>query len=113
MIKILKFGEVSAKDIFARTEPTVNVEAVVSEIIEDVKKNGDKALYKYSEKFDTAKLDSLTVSEEEIKEAVDSVEPKFLEILKTAAENIREYHKNQVRSGFEIKKQVDGQHKRG
>ncbi|MDD6479644.1 MAG: histidinol dehydrogenase [Oscillospiraceae bacterium] len=107
MIKILKFGEVSANDIFARTEPTVNVEAVVSEIIENVKKNGDKALYEYSEKFDKAKLDSLAVSEAEIEEAVNSVEPEFLEILKSAAENIREYHKNQVRSGFEIKK-ADG-----
>lgn len=107
MIKILKFGEVSKDDIFARTEPAVNVEAIVSEIIENVKQNGDKALYEYNEKFDKAKLDSLLVSEEEIKEAVALVEPKFLEILKTAAQNIREYHKNQVRSGFEIKK-ADG-----
>ena len=107
MIKILKFGEVSKDDIFARTEPAVNVEAIVSEIIENVKKNGDKALYEYNEKFDKAKLDSLLVSEEEIKEAVALVEPKFLEILKTAAQNIREYHKKQVRSGFEIKK-ADG-----
>lgn len=107
MIKILKIGEVSTSDIFARTEPTVNVEAVVSEIIENVKKNGDKSLYEYSEKFDNAKLNSFEVSQEEIKEAVNLVEPKFLEILKSAAENIREYHKNQVRSGFEIKK-ADG-----
>ena len=105
MIKILKFGEVSANDIFARTEPNVDVEAVVSEIIENVRKNGDKALYEYSEKFDKAKLEELAVSAEEIEEAVNSVEPKFLEILKTAAENIRLYHKNQVRSGFEIKKE--------
>ena len=107
MIKILKFGEVSKDDIFARTEPAVNVEAIVSEIIENVKQNGDKALYEYNERFDKAKLDSLLVSEEEIEEAVNLVEPKFLEILKTAAQNIREYHKNQVRSGFEIKK-ADG-----
>ena len=107
MIRILKVGEVSANDIFARTEPTVNVEAVVSEIIDNVRKNGDKALFEYCEKFDKAKLDSLLVSEAEIKEAVDSVEPKFLDILKSAAENIREYHKNQVRNGFEIKK-ADG-----
>ena len=107
MIKILKFGEVSADDIFARTEPAVNVEAIVTEIIENVKQNGDNALYEYCEWFDKAKLQSLQVSEEEIKEAVALVEPQFLEILKTAAQNIREYHKNQVRSGFEIKK-ADG-----
>ena len=47
MIRILKFGEVSANDIFARTEPTVNVEAVVSEIIDNVRKNVDKALFEY------------------------------------------------------------------
>jgi len=105
MIKILKFGEVTADDIFARTEPTINVEEIVREIIENVRNNGAKALYEYSEKFDKATLDCLAVSEEEIKEAVNSVEPKFLEILKSAAQNIREYHKNQVRSGFEIKKE--------
>ena len=107
MIKILKFGEVSADDIFARTEPSVNVEAVVGEIIENVRKNGDKALYYYCEKFDKASLSSLTVTQEEIKEAVNSVEPEFLEILKSAAQNIREYHQNQVRTGFEIKKTAD------
>ena len=107
MIKILKFGEVSADEILARQEPTVNVESIVTEIIENVKANGDKALYEYSEKFDKAKLDNLAVTKEEINEAVSLVEPEFLEILKKAAENIRLYHKNQVRNGFEIKR-ADG-----
>ena len=104
MIKILKVGEVSKSEIFARADMGQNVEAIVSDIINNVRQNGDKALYEYSEKFDKAKLDSLLVTPEEIVEAVSLVEPKFLEILKTAAENIREYHKNQLREGFEIKK---------
>ena len=105
MIKILKVGEVAPQDIFARSEATVNVEAVVSEIIANVQKSGDKALFAYCEKFDKAKLSSLAVSAEEIDEAVSLVEPEFLEILKKAAENIRAYHQNQKREGFEIQKE--------
>ena len=104
MIKILKVGEVSNSEIFARADMGQNVEEIVTDIINNVRQNGDSALYEYSEKFDKAKLDSLLVTKGEIDEAVSLVEPKFLEILKTAAENIREYHKNQVREGFEIKK---------
>jgi len=102
MIKILKYGEVAAEDIFARVEPMVNVEAVVSEIIADVRANGDMALYKYCEKFDGARLDSLLVTEEEIAEAVAAVEPEFLEILRKAAANIRKFHEKQVRNSFII-----------
>ncbi len=103
MIKILKYGEVANEEIFARAEASMNVEAIVTEIIENVKQNGDKALFHYCEKFDKAKLSSLLVTAEEIEEAVNTVEPKFLEILKTAAQNIRNFHKNQLREGFEIK----------
>ena len=102
MIKIMKFGEVSSDEIFARTEPSVNVEAVVTEIIDDVRKNGDAALYKYCEKFDKAKLDSLIVSQNEIEEALGLVEDEFLEILKKAASNIRKFHEKQVRNSFII-----------
>jgi histidinol dehydrogenase len=93
MIKILKYGEVSRDEIFARTEPAVNVEATVTEIINNVRKNGDKALFEYCEKFDKAKLDSLQVTEAEIDEAISLVEPKFLDILSRAAANISDITK--------------------
>lgn len=102
MIKILEYGEVANEDIFARVVPTVNVEAIVADIIENVKTNGDKALFEYTEKFDKAVLSSLLVSEEEIEEAVNAVEPEFLEILKKAAKNIRKFHEKQVRNSFII-----------
>lgn len=105
MIKILKCGEVSRQEIFARAVPTVNVEAVVTEIIENVKQNGDRALYDYCEKFDKAKLSALQVTEEEIEAAVNAVEPKFLEVLSAAAENIRKFHEKQVRNSFIINDQ--------
>ena len=102
MIKILKYGEVKSEEIFARAESATNVEEIVADIIYNVRKNGDKALFEYCEKFDKAKLDTLLVSKEEIDEAVALVEPKFLEILKNAAANIRKFHERQVRNSFII-----------
>lgn len=100
MIRIMKVGEVASDEIFARVEPKTDVEAIVSDIIATVSKDGDKALFAYEEKFDKAKLASLEVSKEEIDAAVSSVEPRFLEILKKAAENIRKFHECQVRRSF-------------
>ena len=105
MIQILKYGEVNNQEIFARTEPAVNVEAVVAEIIENVRKNGDKALLEYSRKFDKAELTSLQVTKEEMEEALASVDPAFLEILREAAENIRRFHEKQKRTSFILNEQ--------
>ncbi len=100
MIKIMKYGEVSPEEIFARGTAATDVSGIVRDIIDNVKANGDKALYEYCEKFDKAKLSSLEVSTEEIDEAFAAVEPQFIEILKQAAENIRAFHKQQVRQSF-------------
>ena len=102
MIKIMKYGDVPAEEIFARGTAAADVSGIVSDIIEDVKKRGDEALLYYCEKFDRAKLTSLEVTAEEIDEAFSLVEPEFIEILKKAAENIREFHKAQVRNSFII-----------
>ncbi len=102
MIKILKYGEVENKDIFARVTPKVDVESIVSEIIENVKKTGDKALFEYAEKFDKVSLSNLEVSKEEMEEAVRKVEPRFIKVLEKAAANIRKFHEKQVRNGFII-----------
>lgn len=102
MIKILKYDEVAKDEIFARVVPQMDVEQIVADIITDVRKNGDEALYKYCEKFDKAKLDSLQVSEAEFSEAMDSVEPEFIRILEEATENIKKFHQKQVRNSFII-----------
>lgn len=102
MIKIMKYGEVSPEEIFARTEPTSNVTDIVADIIADVRKNGDQALFAYCEKFDGAKLTSLQVSEAEIEEAVASVDKEFLAVIEKAATNIRKFHEKQVRTSFII-----------
>ena len=102
MIKILKYGQVPNDQVFARVSPTVNVEGIVADIIANVRKNGDKAVLEYNEKFDKAKLDTLPVSQQEIDEAFASVAPEFLAILEEAAENIRNFHSRQVRNSFVI-----------
>lgn len=102
MIKIYKYGEVPNDEIFARDNIASNVESVVTEIIANVRKNGDAALKAYCEKFDKAKLDSLEVSNAEVEEAFASVEPEFLDILREAADNIRAFHSRQTRNSFII-----------
>ena len=102
MIKIYKYGEVENSEIFARENPTSNVEDAVKEIIENVKQNGDKALFEYSERFDKACLSTLEVTPEEIDEAFAKVEPEFVEIIKEALQNVTEFHSRQKRNSFII-----------
>ena len=102
MIKIMKYGEVANEDIFARVVPEVDVQKIVSDIIAEVRARGDAALLEYCEKFDRVKLDSLEVSADELDEALWQVEPEFIEVLETAAANIRQFHEKQVRNSLII-----------
>ena len=102
MIRIFQYADVNADEIFARVEPKTDVGTIVADILSNVKENGDKALFAYTEKFDKAKLDTLAVSKEEIDEALGLVEPRFLEILQKASNNIRNFHEKQVRTSFII-----------
>ena len=102
MIKIMEYGKVSPDEIFARVTPSFDAEKIVADIIETVRRDGDKALYEYTEKFDKAKLTTLKVSEEEIEEAMREVPAEFIEILKKAAANISKFHEKQVRNSFII-----------
>lgn len=74
----------------------------VNAILADVKKNGDQAVFAYTEKFDHAKIDasSLYVTEEEIKEAYTKVDAELIEVMKRSIENIRSFHEKQVRNSW-------------
>ena len=102
MIKIYEYGQVENKEIFARMAPKANVEKIVTDIINDVRENGDAALYRYCEKFDGAKLDCLEVTKAEFDEALAVTEPEFLRILESAAKNIRLFHEQQKRQSFVV-----------
>ncbi|WP_101694356.1 histidinol dehydrogenase [Dorea phocaeensis] len=69
----------------------------VLEILDAVRKEKDKALFDYTEKFDHAKIDAetLRVTEEEIEEAYRLVDPDLVRIIRKALENIRAYHEKQ------------------
>lgn len=102
MIKILEYKNINKEEIFSRMSETPDVSDIVSDIIANVRENGDKAVFEYTAKFDRASLSSLEVTKEEIEEALTLVEPKFLRILETAASNIRKFHSRQVRNSFII-----------
>lgn len=104
MIKILEYGAVKREEIFDRAVKRADVQKTVADIIEEVRKNGDKALFYYTEKFDKARLQTLEVSKKEIEEAVAATDIKLLEIMREAAENIRAFHKMQKREGFKTEK---------
>ena len=70
MIKIYNRNEISIQEILERSEQTVDVEGIVSDIIKNVKENGDKALVEYCNKFDGAVDDVIEVTAEGIEEAI-------------------------------------------
>ena len=100
MIRILEYGKISAEEIFARVIPQTQVEDAVAGIIEQVRQRKDAALYEFEERFDKVTLDRLSVTEEEIQEAMEQVGGEFLQILREARENIWAYHQKQVRGSF-------------
>ncbi len=102
MIQIYKMGTLRDEEIFKRDAPETLVAEPVAEIIRQVRLNRDQALREYSLRFDHVELEELQVSEEEVKEALEAVEPEFLDILREAAANIEAYHKNQLRQSFVV-----------
>lgn len=77
-------------------------ENIVNDIIDNVRKNGDKAVFEYTLKFDKSELNAsnIRVTEDEIKEAYKELDPKFVEVMKKSAENIRVFHEKQKRNSW-------------
>ncbi len=105
MIQIIKDTLSKREQIFTVKEARVDVSAAVSEIIARVRAEGDAALRYYSEKFDKANLTQLRVSESEMEAALSAVEPRFIQVLERAAENIRAFHSLQKREGFALRRE--------
>jgi histidinol dehydrogenase len=106
-MRIVKLDANSKKDILNNllkrsTNNYGDYEAVVKEIIENVRTNGDKALFEYTKKFDKAEItaENVRVTDAEIKEAYAAVDPSLLSIIRKAIVNIREYHQLQKRNSW-------------
>ncbi|MCC9295705.1 histidinol dehydrogenase [Clostridium sp. WLY-B-L2] len=80
--------------------------AAVNDILEDVRKNGDEALVKYTNKFDSKKVgrDNILVTDREIENAYEMTDNEFIEALKTAAQNIIFFHEKQKRNSWMVTK---------
>ena len=103
MIKIIDIENAEKRDILTRDiKLESGVEAIVSDIIANVKANGDKALREYSLKFDGSCPENLRVTQEEIDSAYENEDKAFIETLETAKKNIWAFHEKQLRSGFRI-----------
>ena len=100
MIRIYRDGELNDSELLKRNEPKTDVAGVVAAILADVREHGDEAVLRYTEKFDGVRLETMLVSPEEIDEALAATEPEFLDTLRLAERNIREYHEKQLRNSF-------------
>ena len=98
------------KDLLKRSPSSYGTyEQTVSEIVNNVKENGDKAVFEYTEKFDHFALNSgnIRVTEEEIKEAYKKIPEDLIEVYRHSAANIRTFHEKQLRQSF-IETRPDG-----
>ena len=104
MMKIYRYNEVPLSELLIRTVEQSGVQDAVRNILADVAARRDEALFDYSRRFDGAELSALEVSREEINAAYAAMAPAFLAVLEEAAENIRAYHRHELRSGFQFQK---------
>ena len=83
-------------EILIRPTQTVKeIETTVNQVFEDVQKNGDTAIKKYTKKFDKVAVTSLQVTQEEISIAVEAVSRELKEAIQQAAANIEKFHRAQ------------------
>ena len=77
-------------------------EQKVAEIVDAVKEQKDKALFEFTAKFDKCELNAsnIEVSEEEFKEAYDTIDPELIGTIRRSAENIRRFHEKQLRKSW-------------
>lgn len=102
MIKVMEYGVVSEDRIFSRSTSSRDVSDVVSAILADVRQRKDEALREYTLKFDGAEIDSIEVPREDIENAAKTMDKAFMDVLRKAADNIRNYHSRQERESFVV-----------
>lgn len=106
-MRIVTLNENTKKDLLnnlLKRSPNnyVSQEAVVNEIVQNVKQNGDQALFDYTMKFDHFALnaENIVVTKEEIEEAYSLIDPKLIEVMKKSIANVKSYHEKQVRNSW-------------
>ncbi len=103
-MKIIELNKNNANELLdlLKSRSTNNFDAqekIVKDVVENIKINGDKALFVYTKQFDGFELtkDNIRVTDKEIDDAINSLPKEFIRILEEAAENIRDFHEKQKR----------------
>ena len=101
MIRILDWETIRPEEILNRDiRAEADVGAAVDAVIADVRKNGDAALLRYTERFDGVSLTALEVTAAEMDAAWAALDEDFKTTLQMAADNIRRFHERQVHNDF-------------
>ena len=78
--------------------PHLNVRelnTIVTGVLDDIKKRGDRAIFDYEERFDHVRLSTLTISDDEINEAWENIDRSLRDAILLAHDNIRIFHESQ------------------
>jgi len=109
MINLVDLRQQDEKDFLNRLKTRSqlfrdDIKASVDVIVQNVRDKGDEALLSYEQRFDHVNLTSsrLRVSQSEIDQAYDHVEPRFIEVIRRAAENIRSFHVKQLEKSWMV-----------
>jgi histidinol dehydrogenase len=84
--------------------PETQADQAVADIVDNVRKRGDEALFEYTTRFDNVSLDAaqVRVSRDEIQKYASGADDELVEILKLAISNIRRFHEEQLQHSWEI-----------
>ena len=96
MMKIYRYDEVPLSELLIRSVDKSGVTQSVRDILEDVERRGDEALWEYTRRFDKAEIAALEVTAEEMDAAFAAMDGEFLRVLERSAANIRAFHARQL-----------------
>ncbi len=96
MMKIYRYGQVPLSELLIRSVDKSGVTTAVREILEDVERRGDEALWEYTRRFDKAEIDALEVTAGEMDAALAGLDGEFRRVLERAADNIRAFHRREL-----------------
>jgi len=103
------YNKSNVKDLYAKLKNRIDTKfdealKIASEIIDNVKNNGDKAVKYYTKKFDGVDLDDFYMTDDEINEIYNKCDKEIIKVMEKAARNIEEYHRKQVQNSYVITK---------
>lgn len=100
MLKCYSVNDFLNEYLSSENSVDFKIKMSVEEICNNVKKNKDNALYKYTKMYDKVDLKSFSVTKKEIEDAFNSVSEKWLTAMKNAKDNIESFHRNQLEKSW-------------